>query len=320
VYNFKADLKSEIEIFLRDILLKVLESPNSSYEQKGMVLEALRALCAEPTMLTQIFLNYDCDFDAVNLYKDIVHSITRLSTKGTSELTMSKKNLSLEAGLKTSGLEVLVVILQAFLKALGLPGADEELNSNSAVQKIDMDDMISNRLEFQQKRKEKKEIALSTNDIVQNVTPKENGDATDMAAKVVGAFDRKRIAQQNFETGLVKFKLSLKGGIKSFIESGFTKLDAKSLADFFHAHKDELDKTQIGEALGKEPEYAFVKDKDAQTETGGVGFFVRVLHHYANAMDFTGQEFDDAIRSFLSGFRLPGEAQKVCCVMVISLN
>ena len=30
-----------------------------------------------------------------------------------------------------------------------------------------------------------------------------------------------------------------------------------------------------------------------------------------NRIDFTDMEFDEAIRHFLSGFRLPGEAQKI---------
>ncbi|CAM9916430.1 unnamed protein product, partial [Hapterophycus canaliculatus] len=41
------------------------------------------------------------------------------------------------------------------------------------------------------------------------------------------------------------------------------------------------------------------------------GFCVKVLHAYVDGIDFTDMEFDEAIRHFLSGFRLPGEAQKI---------
>lgn len=37
----------------------------------------------------------------------------------------------------------------------------------------------------------------------------------------------------------------------------------------------------------------------------------QVLHEYVDMMDFKGMRFDDAIRHYLSGFRLPGEAQKI---------
>jgi hypothetical protein len=38
---------------------------------------------------------------------------------------------------------------------------------------------------------------------------------------------------------------------------------------------------------------------------------LKVLNQYANGMDFAGLQFDDAIKMYLGGFRLPGEAQKV---------
>ena len=120
-------------MFVANIFLRVLESPNSPFEQKVLVLEALRALCADPQMLTQLFLNYDCDFDAVNLYKDIVHHVTRISARAVAPKSMSsgpsgnvsKKSVDQELDLSRTGLEVLVVILRSFLKSLGLPGGDD---------------------------------------------------------------------------------------------------------------------------------------------------------------------------------------------------
>ena len=70
------------------------------------------------------------------------------------------------------------------------------------------------------------------------------------------------------------------------------------VAKYLLKNKDELEKTQIGECLGREAEYQN-------------GFSLRVLHAYVNMLDFKDLSFDDAIRYYLSGFRLPGEAQKV---------
>ncbi|ACI64564.1 ArfGEF, partial [Thalassiosira pseudonana CCMP1335] len=254
VKKFKTHLKAEIEVFVLNIFLRVLESPNSPFEQKVLVLEALRALCSDPQMLTQLFLNYDCDFDAVNLYKDIVHHVTRISAKAcapsSTSAPVTKKDADQELELSRTGLEVLVVILRSFLKALDLPDIQ----------------------------------------------------AAGFAEKIVDAFDKKRTAQQNFEIGMVKFTLSLKSGISFFIESGFVDLDAQDMARFLYENKERLDKTQVGEVLGKEPDAAF-------------GFFLRVLYHYVDQMKFEGLKFDDAIRLFLSGFRLPGEAQKIDRIM-----
>jgi brefeldin A-inhibited guanine nucleotide-exchange protein len=40
-----------------------------------------------------------------------------------------------------------------------------------------------------------------------------------------------------------------------------------------------------------------------------------VLHEYVDMIDFQSLAFDDAIRHFLAGFRLPGEAQKIDRIM-----
>ena len=128
------------------------------------------------------------------------------------------------------------------------------------------------------------------------------------------AFDKKRTKEQNFEIGRVKFKLSFKDGLKFFIENGVVELDAKDMARFLYENSEELDKTQIGEVLGKEIDAAFVKGEDVDADKGGSGFYLRVLYHYVDNMEFTGLMFDDAIRIFLSGFRLPGEAQKVSLI------
>lgn len=59
-----------------------------------------------------------------------------------------------------------------------------------------------------------------------------------------------------------------------------------------------LNQTMIGDYLGERE-----------------GLPLRVMHAYADSFDFEGMEFDQAIRSFLQGFRLPGEAQKIDRIM-----
>lgn len=44
-------------------------------------------------------------------------------------------------------------------------------------------------------------------------------------------------------------------------------------------------------------------------------FPLAVMHAYVDSMKFSGMKFDIAIREFLKGFRLPGEAQKIDRIM-----
>lgn len=326
VKKFKNQLKAEIEVFVLNIFLRVLESPNSPFEQKVLVLEALRALCADPQMLTQLFLNYDCDFDAVNLYKDIVYHVTRISAKTCAQPnanTVTKKVADQELDLSRTGLEVLVVILRSFLKALNLPGGDDVFESDGSSslsllrQNLKLDASMDGDTSDENKSPDKdRDTSGQSTPIIDDASDNQlERDASEFAGEIVNAFDKKRTAQQNFEIGKVKFTLSLKSGLNFFIDNGFVKLDAHDMARFLLENSETLDKTQIGEVLGKEPDAAFVKDDGADPENGGKGFFLRILHHYVGRMDFTGLMFDDGIRLFLSGFRLPGEAQKIDRIM-----
>lgn len=314
-------MKAEIEVFVAKVFLPTLQSPNTPEERKSLVLEALRALCADPVILTQIFLNYDCDFEAVDLYKTIVQHLTSLSVKNqhnptSTSTTTENFNISLAA------LEVLVVTLQAFLKALKLPGGDdyfdEERYKVRGQLQLDVGLAVKNETDHSMNiEPAKEEMLVSSTEIetLENNAPNGVSSTEDVAGKIVDAFDKKRLAQRNFETGSIKFRLSAKQGLLFFVKQGFIHLDAREVAAFFLENKEKLDKTQMGEIFGREPDASFIKEKGVDPEKGGVGFYIRVLHHYVDALDFAGVKFDDAIRLFLSGFRLPGESQKVDRIM-----
>lgn len=303
-----------------------------SFKQKAVVLESLRGLCGDPFLLTQIFLHYDCDFDAPNLYKDIVHSLTKLGGKATSSTpSANKKEAEQEFELSLESMEVLVTIFKAFLQALGLSVENKDEADDLAGGKIremlhlnvklaSRDKNAGNQHKFSAQSSGGDSVASS--DIpsshpvpLDDVKTTETESSAKGAGRIVDAFETKRRAEQNFEIGAVKFTLSLKNGLLFFIENKFVDLDARAIARFFLANRDKLDKTQMGEALGREPDAALVKEGGVDPDKGGPGFWLRILYHYVDAQEFTGLMFDDAIRSFLSGFRLPGEAQKIDRIM-----
>lgn len=116
--------------------------------------------------------------------------------------------------------------------------------------------------------------------------------------RIVDNFDRKQKAQEEIETGILKFNQSSKKGIAFLAERGHLEMTPKSVAHFLRQYGEKLDKTAVGEYLGREREYEG-------------GFCLKVLHEFVDSMDFSGMAFDLAIRYFLAGFRLPGEAQKI---------
>ncbi|ONM24537.1 HOPM interactor 7 [Zea mays] len=78
--------------------------------------------------------------------------------------------------------------------------------------------------------------------------------------------------------------------------------DGRNQFERAKAHKSTMEaaisEVMIGEYLGQHEEFPLA-----------------VMHSYVDSMKFIGLKFDAAIRAFLKGFRLPGEAQKIDRIM-----
>ena len=79
-----------IMLFAEQMYLKKLmdiitsENIKMPYEMKEMALEALVQLWRIPSFVTELYINYDCDFYCSNLFEDL----TKLLSKVTSPLSM----------------------------------------------------------------------------------------------------------------------------------------------------------------------------------------------------------------------------------------
>ncbi|KAF6020246.1 ARFGEF1 [Bugula neritina] len=89
------------------------------------------------------------------------------------------------------------------------------------------------------------------------------------------------------------FNKKAKKGIAFLQEHGLLGTTAEEIATFFQT-EERLDKTVIGDFMGE-------NDK----------FNKEVMYSYVDLLDFDGIAFVPALRKFLEGFRLPGEAQKI---------
>ncbi len=118
------------------------------------------------------------------------------------------------------------------------------------------------------------------------------------STSVIHAYDRKKKMDEQLSNGILRFNLSSTKGVDRLQACGAVGKTPSDVAKFLHSWSEKLDKAAIGEYLSREKEYKG-------------GFNVLVLHEYVDQMNFSGLRFDDAIRHYLSGFRLPGEAQKI---------
>lgn len=304
--GFKDHLKSEMEVFVTNVFLRILESENSTYDHKLRVLEVFHSICRDPKALVELFINYDCDLDAIDLFRRIVDGFAKVSKNpslGQNRTTVDfisagKKALAEEHHLRMMGLEGLVIILRALLRSSGhahgliddlaSPNGSNTTNNTAATPSGYLSSSVS-----PQKAQDSSE-------------PADDGYTVDSVGAIVDTipinavdtFDRKQRMQEEIETGILKFNLSSKKGLAYLAGLGHIEMTPSGVASFFHQYSERLDKTILGEYLGREREYEN-------------GFCLKVLHEYVDAMEFTNKPFDLAIRHFLSGFRLPGEAQKI---------
>uniref|UniRef100_S4RFY5 ARF guanine nucleotide exchange factor 1 n=1 Tax=Petromyzon marinus TaxID=7757 RepID=S4RFY5_PETMA len=95
------------------------------------------------------------------------------------------------------------------------------------------------------------------------------------------------------EQGIELFNKKPKRGIQFLQEQNMLGTTTEDVAQFLHS-ENRLDSTQVGDYLGE-------NDK-LNKET---------MYTYVDQMDFSGKDFVSALRLFLEGFRLPGEAQKI---------
>jgi len=95
------------------------------------------------------------------------------------------------------------------------------------------------------------------------------------------------------EHGIELFNKKPKRGIQFLQEQGMLGTSVEDIAQFLH-QEERLDSTQVGDFLGD-----------------STRFNKEVMYAYVDQLDFCEKEFVSALRTFLEGFRLPGEAQKI---------
>ena len=76
---FKHHLKGELEVFVSSIFLRILESENSTYDHKFRVLEVFQNICRDSRGQVELFINYDCDIEAINLFSRIVAAFAKIA-------------------------------------------------------------------------------------------------------------------------------------------------------------------------------------------------------------------------------------------------
>lgn len=289
VRNFRVTLKNEIEAFVTNVFFVILDSKNSPAEHKSIVVNTFDEICSDPATLAEIFLNYDCDLSAQDLFHRIVDTLSKVSMTGIQEPKASA--LSFMGGSSATRME-----------KFRNETRELRLDAMRALRQV----LASLHASIVQPMPEGVASATPPESLESKLTVAEDEksepvdyEGLDSRQNLVEIYGSKKKRRAEESEAILRFNQKPSAGIAYAAKCGhINSEDPVDVARYLLKNKDVLDKSQIGEYLGREPEYQ-------------EGFSLKVLHEYVRLMDFSNLLFDEAIRFFLSSFRLPGEAQKV---------
>ena len=316
-------LQREIEVFLKEIYLAILERKNAANFQKIYIMKILARLANDPQALVEIYLNYDCDRSALdNIFQRTIEHLSRLSSTSvivsaqqqqqyqeqhsrdvdgdidwkdhgslpppltTASLTSSHhsdSDLPVDFLLKIQSLECLVRTLRS------LVNWSQEALTASVAKVSEADGRVSSE-----------GIRDSIEPHVNGHSPRpmgfdvSTGPSTPLLEDDFGQLEKAKQRKTALTNGIRQFNFKAKKGIKTLMNDGFIAKDSPEDIANFLLSDDRLDKAMIGEYLGE-----------------GDAYNVAIMHAFVDNMNFSKRRFVDSLRQFLQSFRLPGEAQKI---------
>ncbi|KAL8675454.1 MAG: hypothetical protein Q9168_000155 [Polycauliona sp. 1 TL-2023] len=321
--DMRVMLKREIEVFLKEIYLAILERRNAPSFQKLYVMKILKRLSNDPRGLVEVYLNYDCEPRALdNMFQRTMEHLSRIAStsavvspqqqqhyqeqyardgdtdldwqdhgKMPPSLTTTSLNtpwnhewdLPIDFLMKQQALDCLIRTLRSMVN-----WSQDNLIASAA--KLDAMDI----------RKSHEGLRNSFDPAQPGGSPRMSAADTPAAPSTPlleddpSQLEKAKLRKTALTNGIRQFNFKPKRGIKTLLKDGFIKSDSPEDVASFIIHHEQLDKAMIGEYLGEgEPQN------------------VATMHAFVDSMDFTKRRFVDALRQFLQSFRLPGEAQKI---------
>ncbi|GLJ54588.1 hypothetical protein SUGI_1172590 [Cryptomeria japonica] len=281
VSRFRAGLKAEIGVFFPMIVLRVLENvAQPNFQQKMIVLRFLEKLCVDSQILVDVFINYDCDVESSNIFERMVNGLLK-TAQGVPPGAATTLLPAQDATMKLEALKCLVGVLRSMgdwmNRQLRIP--DSHLLKN-----VEVDDGNTEYANNSHLSNEVGEESVDGGD-----SHPETGTETSEAA----SFEQRRAYKLELQEGISLFNRKPRKGIEFLVNAKKVGDSPEEIAAFLK-NVSGLDKTLIGDYLGERDDFS-----------------LRVMHAYVDSFNFQDMQFDEALRLFLQGFRLPGEAQKI---------
>ncbi|OAY68445.1 Brefeldin A-inhibited guanine nucleotide-exchange protein 1 [Ananas comosus] len=277
--RFRSGLKEEIGIFFPMLVLRVLENIlQPSFLQKMTVLNLWDKICQDPQVIVDIFVNYDCDVDAPNIFERTVNGLvkTALGVPPGSVTTLSPAQ---DYTFRNESIKCLATII----KSMGAWLDQQSKIGDFYLKSTETDHSPDNPISINGEEGNGIDYELQS----------------DFSVELSGAatLEQRRAYKLELQKGITLFNRKPSKGIEFLINTKKITSSPEAVASFLRSTAG-LNATTIGDYLGERDEFP-----------------LKVMHAYVDSLNFQGMDFGEAIRFFLRGFRLPGEAQKIDRIM-----
>ncbi|KAH6676541.1 hypothetical protein B0J14DRAFT_508130 [Halenospora varia] len=316
----RAPFKKEIEVFLNEIYLALLERRTSTVGQKLYFMGILQRLCSDPRALVETYLNYDCDRNVDNIFQTLIEDLSKASSAAVmvSPLHQQQYEEKVAKGLMNNtdwqSRGMIPPSLSTWHMSTYHESNEAEIPKEYIIKRQALDCLVETLrslvnwsqqgiaevtgLDPNMRASEdfRESLDPSGNDSSSRIT---NGDtpippSTPIIDDDPEQLEREKQKKTAMSNAIKQFNFKPKKGIKLLIQEKFIPSDSPEDIAQFLLREDRLDKAQIGEFLGEGEEKN-----------------IAIMHAFVDGMDFTKRRFVDALRQFLQSFRLPGEAQKI---------
>ncbi|TRY65559.1 hypothetical protein DNTS_024060, partial [Danionella cerebrum] len=307
--SMREHLKFQLEMYLKKLMdIITSENPKMPYEMKEMALEAIVQLWRIPSFVTELYINYDCDFYASNLFEDLTKLLSKNAFPVSGQLYTTHL-LSLEA------LLTVIDSTEAHCQAKVLSSrtqqdqspqtAEGDASASIASSSTETGRPVCNGPDSVEQETSASCPPTSGHLMAQKMRlGRQDQEETDSAGKkgfkkphrfsscLPDSQELSEIKSKKklLITGTEQFNQKPKSGVQILQEKGLlsSPMDNNEVAQWLRENP-RLDKKMIGE---------FISDRRN----------CDLLDSFVNTFTFQGLRIDEALRLYLEAFRLPGEA------------
>ena len=269
---FKENLKREINYFIENVFIKILNSNTSSFLLKQVILDNFSQ--KDYIFFIEIYANYDCELNEKFIIKNLITAFNNIVqvrySKNPQNYSTKDYNELINICLKT----MLSILKSIFEKCeITYPPLKNSLNNEINISRI----------------------SFSSDEINKSGNP---FNFTQVTTETNSEIDSNLKKKHELQIASSKFNNKIKTGLEylksiGYIDDSSLESEARDIMLFFR-NTPFLKKQNIGDFLGENTDLS-----------------IKTLSLFAESFDFKNIDIVQALRLFLSTFQLPVEGQKI---------